>query len=231
MRVDIEDAIKLAAAMHQRRYAGQALHLVAEGQTEPLAVFFEGRTEAVAMRSGIPAEAVVYNSDGRARGVVRVKKPALTQAGVRVDIPPELWELKAERTIEEAAEEKRRLCVPLDRWSTNELMTQLPDEVGEHFDNLTLWQMLCYSQHVLNNCSLKDPVTYDGALQVKVVPDLLKRMIAWLEWERERGERVNPQTFTVAWALYRSGGATLEEVTPLLDAAPEAAVPTKDRIL
>lgn len=110
----------------------------------------------------------------------------------------------------------------LDRWTTEELMAFLPPKAHEleklnQQGQLTNLQLACIAQHCLNNCSNKDAITYDGALQHKYAPELIKR-VARTERQSVKAVSVKMQT---AWALYRSGAATLEEITPLMDQAAE----------
>lgn len=95
---------------------------------------------------------------------------------------------------------------PLDRWDTQELMAFLPDKASdtEQLEKLSDLQLACLAQHCLN--------TYEGALQLKFAPELVKRIAR---------RPTEPVTMQAAWQLYRSGAATLEEIMPLMDRACE----------
>jgi len=114
--------------------------------------------------------------------------------------------------------------VPLERWDTRSLMSQLPERWHDgQLKELTFWQLVCRVQHVLNNCErAAPPATYNEALVSLYGPELVQRIEAELA-ERDRFAR-----FQSAWTLYRSGEATLEEVTGFLDKLAATGLPTSE---
>jgi hypothetical protein len=131
--------------------------------------------------------------------------------------------LQAPNTPKDRARTNLATNKPLDRWSTDELMAFLPEKAKDSDDltKLSDLQLACLVQHILNNCSQKDAISYDGALQLKHAPELVKRLVG-LDSKRRRERKVEAAVrMKAAWALYRAGDATLEEITPILDQAGE----------
>ncbi len=110
---------------------------------------------------------------------------------------------------------------PLARWTADELMAAVPRNATQQLEKISDFQLACITQHTLNNCAPRSEGTYDGALQGVYVPLLIQRLAA-------RPIDVRATRMRTAWALYRSGGATLEEISPLLDQATEEAEPIGD---
>lgn len=117
---------------------------------------------------------------------------------------------RAERNLQEGK--------PLDQWDTLELMALLPEKAKDcEPADLDLVQLCLMTQHVLNNCKRHEPGVYDHALNESYLPELLRRMMKDLSEGIAKRDALS--TFRIAWELYRSGAATLEEVAPLLDEA------------
>ena len=114
---------------------------------------------------------------------------------------------------------------PLSRWTATELMAEVPKDWKDlerllESGLLTDWQLACCVQHTLNNCTRPSdpPVSYDDALKVRWVPELLARLLgggqpAAPAATEEQGKML------IAWSLFRSGAATFEEIAPMMDAA------------
>lgn len=107
----------------------------------------------------------------------------------------------------------------IERLTTDELMSWLPKMAKEipPLDQLTPLQLACLTQHTLNNCSNKQgQSTYDSALQYKHAPELIRRLL-------EQPDETPLQRMRMAWSLFRTGAATLDEIIPLMDRADDEA--------
>lgn len=105
----------------------------------------------------------------------------------------------------------------IERLTTDELMSWLPKMAKEipPLDQLTPLQLACLVQHGLNNCSNRQgESTYDSALQYKYAPELIRRLL-------EQPDETPLQRMRMAWSLFRTGAATLDEIMPLMDRADD----------
>ncbi len=138
--------------------------------------------------------------------------PQMQSVGAQMNAVAEQIATGLANDVKQRVAQNRADRKPLARWSTVELVALLPEKAKayESLGELDDFQLACALQHCLNNCTAKDGVTYEGALQLKYGPEVVNRLAY------EKSEPVRLQT---AWQLYRTGAATLEEITPIMDQA------------
>lgn len=203
-------AKKMGAAMAE---AGQAMasamaggrKLTAEEEADLCAISQRETFGADALRAALRR----YTWPELTAGDVRQLTPAIAQAALQV-----------QRRSRDRATGVERLKKGelLSSWSKDELMAQLPIYVKDQpIEQRSHLQLMCLTQYTLDNCSQKDAVSYDGALQLKLGPELLRRFQGLLPSTPQQAPEV--ASFRTAWELFRSGGATLEEIAPLMDKA------------
>lgn len=115
---------------------------------------------------------------------------------------------------------------PLEEWHADALLAQLPIYAKESKDleKLSTRQLMAAIEYGRRNCTTPDPITYDGALVGRQLPELLRRLVA-ARLVQDEGNKLS--RLRVAWELYRSGAAQLEEVAPILDEVMALEEPTK----
>lgn len=147
-----------------------------------------------------------------------MRKVAEAMASVDLSKAPITEEAKR-LAAQERARKKLDAGQGIERLTTDELMSWLPKMAKEipPLDQLTPLQLACLVQHGLNNCSNKQgQSTYDAALQYKHAPELIRRLL-------EQPDETPLQRMRMAWSLFRTGAATLDEIIPLMDRADDEA--------
>lgn len=134
-------------------------------------------------------------------------------------LAPQPTEAAKRLDARERARKKLDAGQGIERLTTDELMSWLPKMAKEipPLDQLTPLQLACVVQHTLNNCSNKQgSSTYEAALQHKHAPELIRRLL-------EQPDETPLQRMRMAWSLFRTGAATLDEIIPLMDRADDEA--------